>query len=167
MATLFLYRATRNLVRGAEDTARRQLRAYVSIDLAGIRDLSAGLTPIANLRVKNFGKTPAYDLAAIGGIAIGKSFGQLPAPTGPTGISRSTLSIGAVSDQFHRAPRPLSPEEIAALAAGTLTLWVYGELQYRDTFNIQHITKYRFQTGGTAGVCGDNLAVCQEGNEET
>jgi hypothetical protein len=32
IATFFLWRATRNLVKGADDTAQRQLRAYVGIE---------------------------------------------------------------------------------------------------------------------------------------
>lgn len=165
--TALLWIATWRLVKGAEDTAKRQLRAYVSVASAEIIDLNAGLIPVAHLRVKNFGQTPAYDLVAIGGIAVGESFDRLPAPTGPSVMSRSSLSIGAISDQYHPAPRPLRPEEMAAILAGTMTLWVYGEFQYRDTFNINHSISYRFQTGGTAGVRGTNLAVCEEGNQET
>ena len=165
--TYKLWVSTHRLVEGAENTAQRQLRAYVSVALAEIIDLKAGFTPVAHLRVKNSGQTPAYDLTAIGGIAMGESFDKLPSPTGPSAMSRSTLHASAITDQFHRTPRPLTPDEMAALVAGTITLWVYGEFRYRDTFTIQRFTKYRFQVGGTAGVHGNNMTICEEGNHET
>jgi hypothetical protein len=75
--TLFLWRATRALVRGADDTSQRQLRAYVGVERiklngAGLSDpaykpvdtTAAGYVHRDFLEVilKNFGLTPAYDM---------------------------------------------------------------------------------------------------------
>src|SRR5262249_51673089 len=57
-ATAFLYFATRDLVEGAEDTAKRQLRAYVFLDQMTIADPMG--TPKISIRIKNYGSTPAY-----------------------------------------------------------------------------------------------------------
>lgn len=158
--------AAEHTVSTMKDTAERQLRAYVSVDSAEIIDLAAGLTPAARLIVKNSGQTPAYNLTGIGGIAIGESFEKLPPPTGSTAMSKSSLSAGAIADQLHQAPQPLTSEAMAALIAGTVILWVYGELHYRDTFDVIRFTKYRFQVGGTAGIRGNRMAICEEGNEQ-
>lgn len=61
-ATYFLWRATVRLVRGAEKTAERQLRAYVlgnggSIRIFQANDGNRGLE--AHYELKNFGQTPA------------------------------------------------------------------------------------------------------------
>jgi hypothetical protein len=147
------------------DTAERQLRAYVSVDTAQITGINSGDNPVADLVVKNFGQTPAYDLTEMGGIAMGVSFNTIPPPTGSHRMSRASLSAGAVTREFHPGPRPLTPEAIAALLAGTMTLWVYGEIHYRDAFKIERFTKYRFMIGGAVGIHGTNLAICEEGNE--
>jgi hypothetical protein len=60
----------------------------------------------------------------------------------------------------------LIPEQIAALRDGMMTLWVYGEIHYRDAFGIDRFTRYRFQIGGGVGIQGVNLAISEEGNEE-
>ncbi|MBB1089867.1 hypothetical protein HUU61_01060 [Rhodopseudomonas palustris] len=49
----------------ASDTARRQLRAYLSIEITGFhfnRDPNRTLVCIANFRIRNDGQTPAYDV---------------------------------------------------------------------------------------------------------
>jgi len=76
IATFLLWRATRNLVSDAEDTSKRQLRAYVGVErmelrCAGFSDPNykpAELSPgyifkdVISVTFKNFGLTPAYDV---------------------------------------------------------------------------------------------------------
>ena len=50
-STVALWLATRRLVREAEDTARRQLRAYVGIENIGIKNVEAGGKPLITVRV--------------------------------------------------------------------------------------------------------------------
>src|SRR5215207_3972459 len=52
-----LWVATRSLVRGAEDTAARQLRAYVVVEPGAIFEIQ----PI----IVNAGQTPAYEVVVI------------------------------------------------------------------------------------------------------
>ena len=65
-----LWASTGDLVAGAKDTAERQLRAYVAIETVSINEVFAGGTPYAEVRIKNFGQTPAYELSCIGGIVL-------------------------------------------------------------------------------------------------
>jgi hypothetical protein len=148
------------------EMAEKELRAYVSVDKAEIAGIESGGPPVATLTFKNSGQTPAYDLTGMGGIAMGTTFDSLPVPVGSPRQSRSSLPPGTSTQWFHAAPRPLIPEQIAALRDGTMTLWVYGELHYRDAFGIDRFTRYRFQIGGGVGIQGVRLAVCEEGNEE-
>lgn len=102
----------------------------------------------------------------MGGIAMGGSFGTLPPPTGSHRMSMATLSADTVTEQLHPAPQPLTPHVMAALLAGTMTLWVYGEIHYRDTFNVARFTRYRFEVGSTVGIRGNRMAISEEGNGE-
>jgi hypothetical protein len=154
-------------VRGAEETAKRQLRAYVSVVTAEILDVTTGFTPRAHLIFKNSGQTPAYDLTAIIGIAIGDSWDTLTPPASqPIAITITSLAADAKASQYVSAPRPLVLGEREALIDGSATLWVYGKMRYRDTFNIERATEYRFQIGGGVGIQDNQLAISPEGNRE-
>jgi hypothetical protein len=67
IATLALYVATRNLVEGANDTAQRQLRAYISHQPLGA-DFWQGRLKYFEM---NFGKTPAKDVQMFVGVKDG------------------------------------------------------------------------------------------------
>jgi uncharacterized protein (UPF0333 family) len=152
--------------RQSREMAEKELRAYVSVDSAQITGVESGHPPVATLVFKNSGLTPAYDLTGMGGIGMEAAFDSLPPAVGSPRQSKSSLPPGTPTKWFHLAPRPLIPEETAALRDGTMTLWVYGEIRYRDAFGIDRFTRYRFQIGGGVGIQGVNLAVCEEGNEE-
>lgn len=166
--TGWLWHATKSLVLGADDTAKRQLRAYVTIEKAMITGLDDGDVPTATLVIKNAGQTPAHKLEGMGGIAIGTSWEAIPqAQEGPIIMTQSSLGPGCTSMQFHQAPRPLHSGEMTTLCDGSHIIFVYGEMRYIDTFDNPHIIKYRFQVGGSAGIRGNQLAICPEGNLET
>jgi hypothetical protein len=95
-STYFLYSATKGLVAGTENTAQRQLRAYVGVgaddfgfDTPGEND--PNYTPIdpANpvagqiykdfltIKVKNFGQTPAYGVVVFGNLATTSPFAAM------------------------------------------------------------------------------------------
>lgn len=163
--------AAERTVNTMKDTAIRQLRAYVSVSVAEIEDVITGFIPRAHLAVKNFGQTPAYDLIGIGGMAMGVSWETLTPPSSePIEVTKTSLAAGAITIQVISGKRPLRPGEREALLDGSKTLWVYGEMRYRDTFDIERITEYRFQVGGGVGLNPLNekqLAVSPEGNRET
>jgi hypothetical protein len=76
IATFLLWVATRNLVRGADDTSQRQLRAYLGVERIQLSSQNldaADYKPAGRFRglvhrdfllvtVRNFGSTPAYDV---------------------------------------------------------------------------------------------------------
>lgn len=160
--------AAERTVNTMKDIAERQLRAYVSVATAEIHDLAAGLTPRAHLVIRNSGQTPAYHLIGIYGMAMEVSWDALTPPSSdPIDVTATSLAAGAPTNQFISAPRPLKDGEREALIDGSKTLWVYGEMRYRDTFNVERITEYRFQVGGKAGLSGIRMAISPEGNRET
>jgi hypothetical protein len=59
-ATGFLFFATRDLVKGAEETAERQLRAYISVTAGHVRLINNTTAVEMWVQFKNAGQTPAY-----------------------------------------------------------------------------------------------------------
>src|SRR5258706_12925802 len=69
--TARLWKATGQLVRGAEDTAERELRAYVCVEKSsGAEAREDPSWPSFKLVLKNCGKTPAYDVAGWAGVGL-------------------------------------------------------------------------------------------------
>jgi hypothetical protein len=175
-STIFLWVATRDLVSGSESTARRQLRAYVFVSGAAVTNIAEGDgIPEAQVVIKNFGQTPAYNFVNITGFAANvypppssirltvpdEEFFQPIAKSdlGPTQAEISTTD-------WREKRRPLTQDERAALAEGKAIIYVYGEIRYVDAFGRQRWTKYRYMMGGPVGVRpGGRLAPCDEGNE--
>ena len=163
---------THKTLRMQTRTTRAQLRAYVLIDHAAMVNLTdVSKEPEAHVTIKNFGQTPAYKVINFTDIA----FRPYPRPREKFRIERrrfwaanSNGSIGPGSHMIAIAStlgRPLTTEELAALADGTGVIYVFGEIRYVDTFRKRHSTKYRMMVGGPAGMRGEQLATYEEGNE--
>ena len=63
-ATLALCWATQNLVRGAKDTAKKELRAYVAIGKKGLYSTEYKGVQRPKMQIDNSGNTPAKDVTA-------------------------------------------------------------------------------------------------------
>jgi len=168
--TGYLWLATKRLVEGAQDTARRQLRAYVSISNAEITGVEDGCTQ-ARLGIKNSGQTPAYDLTILGGMTIreaavaGQNVNLWP-EDGDVPFGKTTLGSGQELRHFIDGPA-LTPQQRAAVQSGTHGIFLYGEILYKDLFSRDRdrFTRYRLMQGGEAGVRENALVACKEGNE--
>ena len=170
--TLFLWLATKRLVRGAENTAERELRAYVGVHLLqrpdGANPTFDGIKgPWIALEIRNFGKTPAYKLSHWFQGATGPPDFKGPFKDGSAEVEASpatlqpnawlqTASLGPESQTGH-------PE---AWAAGKLVAYAWGEVNYIDAFDQPRCTKFRL-TYGAADLAGGTIGVrlCPEGNE--
>ena len=85
VATWFLWRATRNLVRGHEIAVRQELRAYVSHEPGGFQ--WDGVSRRVKYFEKNFGRTPAKDL----GMYVSIQNGTAAPPVLTDRLSKFTL----------------------------------------------------------------------------
>lgn len=170
-ATVRLYVATRNLVTGAEDTAKRQLRAYVGIDDIRIESTTAEDPKFRGrrhceraaaigfvhrdfivLNVKNFGQTPAYDVTCFSHLAWTRFPQRLPdgylyerdVDVVSTAPVRSTLSRYMLESAKTHATRTIifDPRPIKAARRRRFNLYVYGRIYYRDIYNCWWRTKF-------------------------
>jgi hypothetical protein len=189
IATIKLWRATNSLweagerqLKHLEQTAERQLRAYVFVSSAKVdihKDSNAAIEAIVVLR--NFGSTPASNVINVSGFAVSpypvtsmpdmtftdQSFaaaGQTRLALPPGVPSVSPVPIAA--DPRYSTGEAKS-ELVAGLSNGTLIVFVYGEIRYTDIFGKARWTQYRFMMGGPVGFRDGLLVGCGEGNEAT
>jgi hypothetical protein len=146
-------------------SSERQLRAYCFVEKASISGVDVGEVPVATIRLKNFGQTPARDFLHWARVTYAPF--PLQAPLRPL-------------DMTVRRPRPLPPSgdtgahprlnvaltapEIEALAEGVSAIYIMGEMQYLDAFGTQRWTKFHLFTGGPLGLSGQ-VAQHEEGND--
>lgn len=169
IATWLLWRSTRDLVNEAKATAERQLRAYVMIDKASVKNLGPGGEPVVNLLIRNSGQTPAHDVKhwVASGIA-------------PYPLSEAMLKK-IMGEETELPPKPVAPngefnlpsesEVLTEASYGGLfnkthALYVVGEIRYRDAFGVDRETDFLLFTGGPIGV-QQNLATYITGNRIT
>jgi hypothetical protein len=169
LATMALFWATWQLVKGAEKTSVRQLRAYVFVVRAKIEDVEFAKTPLAKITFLNSGQTPAYNLTAT--VAIGYGPDNIPSgkfPNEPLAPTMSVMTVGAKQRIRHQITKaiPLSLTEATAIGTGTGAIYVVGSIRYIDAFSKPRGTKFRLVYGANAQKRGDSrLDVCTEGNE--
>ncbi len=162
IATVFLYCATRALVKGVEDTAQRQLRAYVSeqVDIANLQTLNRGY--LAPIEIKNTGLTPAYDLhcwAMLAWLDDPESRAYLfEAPARTIGDPRFVVNPG--SSHSLCAEIELNGQEMNATHK---RLYIWGEIKYLDAFKKPHTKKFRLYQLVRSGTA--IWAYCDQGND--
>jgi hypothetical protein len=101
---------------------------------AELRYLNVG--PIVQLIIKNLGQTVAYDVVTWTNICL-LEYPLISKLLPPPDEARRATSKSAIPPQggttkFNRFPRPLTDDEIAALRAEKMAIYVYGETTYRD-----------------------------------
>jgi len=134
-------------IKTMKDTAERQLRAYVLVTTAQIhRDANFRYKLSVKIKIKNFGATPAYDLTNWMGVDF--ISWPLPADLGKPenpNENRSTSILGPGDTTELGGPMQslLVPELEAKIRHGESTIVVWGEIRYRDAFNIQRVTNFR------------------------
>lgn len=166
--TYRLWDSTHKLVEGAEDTARRQLRAYVLVPRVDIVDRSP--TPRftekwVEVSIKNFGHIPATSISYW--LAICAEEYPLR-----TALERGTVTqtIGVLApggDPFiAEITTPLINNNIASISDHGMALYVYGEVRYFDGFHPDRVTPFRYmKRSGEDWSRNGKLEMCQEGND--
>jgi hypothetical protein len=138
--------AATNTVKAMEDTAQRQLRAYLFPVLAQIvtRDNERTLS----VKIKNCGQTPAYRYKAY--LAVGvkgiSDYPQSILPPQNTEYSRG--DVGPGSDVELGGALQIDQEDDMRIRAGTHALHVYGRIDYEDVFGRGQYNEFRLWSSG-------------------
>jgi len=147
----------------AKDAAEKELRAYVfPSSVARFRE-----NGVLKLKVvfTNSGKTPAH--ACISWVFEGIAAG-INKPVFPTVPPKGTHSIyfiapGGTTEVFDDA-LPTSAEEYEFIRNGIRSLYLCGEIKYRDVFNNHRTTKFRLISSRGDFEAG-RFTFCEEGND--
>lgn len=176
-------KATRDSVRAIEaqaaimqDTAKRQLRAYMCVS-AGMVVFKWPGFPEAQITIRNFGQSPAYDVRHwihtwLEGYPL-----KVTLPTPPPEFQMSKGLIPPTGEEviISGAKPPMASNLIRIFGTPQCTLYVYGEIRYRDIFGRDWYTRYRLIYGGSEpvrtttvqGQSAGRLKPDREGNEGT
>jgi hypothetical protein len=166
LATFALWWSTRRLVRGGEQIAERQLRAYIFSDHAKVESFDT--TPVVTVTFKNSGKTPAYNviIRARYDTAVYPLEKKPEWPTGDSGASKGHIGPGVLLSYVGQPSDELTASQWAAIRCRAEALYIYGELTYDDAFGKPRFTKFCFMYGGDAGLNSqDAMATYSNGND--
>lgn len=156
--TFALYRATQRLVEGADDTAERQLRAYLSVTGFHVTNLKAGEPIRAQIVLANSGKTPAYHVKyniSTMGIRAFPAPVYVPTELPPeprVGGVTTAPNQGLFSISPYRAEPLLTQDEFNAIQPNENimgnALYIRGVVTYIDAFNKMRKTRFYGAYGG-------------------
>jgi hypothetical protein len=147
-----------------QELGERELRAYVGVTEIGISGLLLATAPVATVRIRNTGKTPAYKLSVWGGVSIMSGSEPPPEPPGP-GKVLSNLEPSVELNKVTHYQSPMDQATLDALAVGSKTLYIHGEIRYRDAFGRDRRTTYRKTMRGPIGNGEAALTNCESGND--
>lgn len=150
-ATAALWWATRRLVLGAEETAQRQLRAYVFIEEIKLRKKAGPQGEILGVDLmavwKNFGSTPALNVRTGGNCVFWHQaelppwfpFPDFPALFGPTGGDVRLIAQGS---SVHHGTGFIPEGAFEAIKKGWISVFCWGWVEYTDLFGKTHKARY-------------------------
>ncbi len=140
------------------DTAHKQLRAYVSVEVNLPIEQTDFLKYEFKGIIKNVGHTPANDVIQSGAVKFmnpNDLVNQHPL-TWSEEASRAVMGAGTEKTFSIWADRLFTPVEIQEMHTGDRRLCAYGTIKYKDIFGKKRFTNYAFYVGW-----GDkNLPVC-------
>lgn len=147
-------KAAGEAVKGARESARRELRAFIGRIRAEVRNLDSEDPLDVKLTFSNAGRTPAYEISSWGGLSL------VPHPFAAENLSLPRLDDAIVRQEivlpkaeFTRTDTASSTQITKAykglVLSGNATLFVYGEVTYKDAFGEDRWYRYRlFCEGG-------------------
>lgn len=152
-------------VKVARDIGSKQVRAYVSLSYATVKDCAPGEVPKLQFRFKNFGQTPARNMS----YKIKMSFGNARMintrdPLKDHQATRSDLGPNSETISSYSSPAPLPQREYDFLKSGEYAFWAYGVVRYETVFGITKRTTFFVYTGGN-GIDDENRLAMVNGEK--
>ncbi len=165
IVTLMLWGATVGLVRSADRTAERQLRAYFDLRSANVENFEQGKVPKVVLGFKNVGQTPAIEVVLQMSIQVRDSGNEPPEvdlTVFPDG-SKSTIGRGGSLNSRLEMSEPLSEYSFEAVKNDKATFFAWGIIRYSDVYEHRRYLRFRMALVAKNFATGD-METCSEGN---
>jgi hypothetical protein len=163
----------RGTLKVMQDTAERQLRAYISVApeiRPNIPDIDVSTGAMKHVMViKNVGQTPATNVVQYVGVGIH----DFPSPNLDSPHDDQLPYRGRtiiVPGQEVKIPfgTTLTPAQLAAVQKGDAQrLYVWGLVIYKDIFGVERRTRFQMDFGGEQGFKLGALRWSHDGNEAT
>ena len=167
LATFFLWKATRDLVTGAEKTAQKQLRAYVGIDYVSVKVLEIGKKPRVDWFRKNYGQTPASRFRLWIELEIlpnEDTIASFPQQFGDYDVGSINASAGLRNECS--GDDEITADQLQGINSRELTLYFFGAFKYFDVFGCEQTTEFRLYYIPPF-VEGKGMALSRKGNRAT
>lgn len=163
IATWLLWRATDRLVRGADKTAERQLRAYIHVFDVKLSHVDDDWSPVIRINIKNFGKTPA--------LKVRHKIGNTLVIAGPGSFDlKDDTNVSDLGPDQKIGKSSVMGREVwhsmilPSIKKGGGQFFVFGKITYSDVFtDVVRTTQYRFRVD-IDDVGKPHFAFCDEGN---
>lgn len=142
--------AAQRSVEVMSQSAEKQLRAYVTVEQVD-SDVHVDGRYSGTVHIKNSGQTPALNVRCWihSWIAAWPLTETLPPPPDDFEMARSVLAAGAELLQSYGRTHPVPEDARPLLRTHEGTLYVYGAVEYVDTFGHVRRTDFRlFRSGG-------------------
>jgi hypothetical protein len=167
LATAALWWSTRRLVRGAQRSAERQLRAYVALEGGQVRVINNGTAIEVGVTFKNSGQTPGYQFNIWTCFEIhppdAVPFTPAP-PVDQRGGGTSIIGAGQTAGVTIRA-NLAAQHTLASLRSGQHFVYLWGQVDYVDIFRRRRHFIFRSTTGSQVSADAWNIGPHKMGYE--
>ncbi len=178
LATIFLaiftwrlWWSTRELVRDAKDTSKKELRAYIAATVNNAPAIVLGHDPSVNFSIKNVGKTPAYETTLRVGFGIA-TFPFVNAELRAFDASahahqgRSVLNPDTSMNVTHFSGHNLTANDIRDInVRKDSVLLLRGRIDYEDAFREPRFVTFSFMYGDEFSVRMGSMTATDDGND--
>jgi hypothetical protein len=139
-----LWTVTNRSLQHAEQTARKELRAYLSVEPLGISEYAGHNLLVGRFKVRNIGKIPARDVSIYSTIGSDADATRSEFPIGTARISPTVLQPGAEMEFMSYEGYPIPADQLDADEPLKLAgyLYVWGEVLYTDELNTMGWTSF-------------------------
>lgn len=149
----------------SSDTAKRQLRAYLSVKCIDHPTRIHNRIPAICILVSNRGSTPAYDVWAACNIDVGPLSDPMLRDI-VTMRENAWIAPGTDLDMTIDMNQGATPEDKWAVKIEDAWLYIYGRVVYCDTFGAPHFITFRFRRQrARQNETPVFMIMCAEGNE--
>jgi hypothetical protein len=139
-----LWTVTNRTLQQAEQTSRKELRAYVSVEPLGITEYAGHNLLVGRFKVRNIGKIPARDVSIYSTIGLDADPARRDFAIGTPRISPTVLQPGAKMEFFSYEGYPIPADQLdrdePLKLAGYLYVW--GEVLYTDELHTMGWTSF-------------------------